>query len=76
VDTIFSPENQPDLNVPELYRQHGIFGLKRMGQTASYQIAVWQLAKDISRVYYGQYVAFKEFKPEDLHDIFGGGGGD
>jgi len=75
-DMIFSPDDQPQRDVPDLYRQHGVFGLKRMGQNTSYGIIVWQLAMDISRVYYGQYVAFKEFKPEDLRDIFGGGGGD
>lgn len=73
-DMIFSPGDQPDPGLPDLYQTHGIMGLMRMNQETSYQITVWQLAMDIRDVYYGQYVKFRKFKPTDLRNVFGGGG--
>jgi hypothetical protein len=66
----FSPDLRPDPTVLGQYQENGIFGLLRMGQIDSYDVVTWQLAMHISRVYYSQVVEIREFKPEELRNIF------
>ena len=69
-ETIFTPQRSPDPDLPELYRQEGIFGLLLMGREDSYHIIVWQLAKRIQKVYYSLRVRHREFGPEELKNVF------
>jgi hypothetical protein len=73
---LFAPESKPEPDVVSQYRENGIFGLLRMRQDISYQIVAWQLAMHIARVYRGQQVEEREFRPEDLRNVFGGGTGE
>ncbi|HEY6792052.1 MAG TPA: TIR-like protein FxsC [Trebonia sp.] len=70
-DMFFAPASAPERDLPELYRQDGLFGLLRMGREDYYQIAVWQLAKLIAHVYHTLHLDHRSFAPEDLKNIFG-----
>ena len=72
----FMPDSNPEAEVLSQYRKNGIFGLLRMQRQASYQIVVWQLAMQIAHVYHGQQVGFREFRTDELHNIFRGGDDD
>lgn len=56
------------------YEEEGIFGLLRMGQTDAFSGVVWDLAKSIQQICYNQLLNPREFKPEDLRNVFKGGG--
>lgn len=71
-DMIFSPSGTPDADLPGEYRLNGLYGLLRMGRMESYKIIVWQLALLISRVYHGQRLKSRKFRPEDLENVFKG----
>jgi TIR domain len=68
-DIIFSPET-PD--VAREYRADGIFGILRQHQETTYDIIVWQLAKYIARVYNSHHLEPRDYKPEDLRNVFEG----
>jgi hypothetical protein len=72
-DMIFSPDRTPDPDLPELYRQNGVYGLLTMGQEDKYQIITWQLSKLISNVYHGLHLEHRKYRQEDLVNIFDGG---
>jgi hypothetical protein len=71
-EVIFTPQRGPDPDLPERYKQDGIFGLLRTGQLDSYDIVVWQLAKRIQRIYYSLRLSHREFKPDELQNVFRG----
>jgi TIR domain len=62
---------QPGLAEP--YEEEGIFGLLRKGQVDAFSGVVWDLAKCIQQIYYNQLLKPREFKPEDLRNVFEGG---
>jgi hypothetical protein len=72
-DMFFTPDSTPEPDLPELYRQNGIFGLLRMGLEDYYQILAWQLSMLISRVYHSLYLEPENFAPEDLRNAFEAG---
>lgn len=71
-EMIFSPTGTPKPELPAEYRANGVYGLLRMERKDSYQIVVWQLAMLISRIYHSQLLELREFKLEDLYDVFHG----
>jgi hypothetical protein len=71
-EMFFSPTEIPNPELPAEYKANGVYGLLRMERKDSYQIVVWQLAMLISKIYYNQLLEPREFKLEDLHDVFQG----
>ena len=69
-DMFFTPDSAPEPDLPELYRQNGIFGILRMGLEDYYQIIAWQLSMLISKVYYSLHLEPRNFGPEDLKNAF------
>lgn len=67
---IFSPTSTPDRDLPREYKAQGIYGLLRMGREDSYRIVTWQLAMLIAKIYHNQRLSFREFKLEDLRNVF------
>lgn len=71
-EMIFSPRSRPQPDLPELYRQEGVFGLLRQGERDCYNTIVWQLARLIVEVYSCQQVRHKKFRPGSLRNAFQG----
>lgn len=69
-DMFFSPDSAPEPDLPELYRQNGVFGILRMGLEDHYQIIAWQLSMLIAKVYHSLYLEPRNFRPEDLKSAF------
>ena len=69
-ELIFSPTGTPDRGLPGEYAAHGLYGLLRMGREDSYQIITWQLAVTVAKVYSNLQLKFREFKVEDLRNVF------
>jgi hypothetical protein len=70
---IFRPNNSrehPDL--AERYDHEGLYGLLSRGDEEGFKDAVLDLASYIQRIYYGQELLPKPFKPEDLRNVFEG----
>lgn len=68
---IFTPKatrRAPEL--PLLYGQEGIFRLMRAGEEEAVSEIAWQLAKLIQKIYYGQRLEPREFKPNELINVF------
>jgi hypothetical protein len=61
-------------HLPPLYEQRGIFGLMRAREQGAVSEIVWQVAKLIQKIYYGQRLEPREFKPHELINIFRPGG--
>ena len=69
--SIFLPKptrRDPDLS--RLYAQRGIFGLMRAREEDAVSEIVWQLAKLIQQIYYGQRLEPRDFQPNELSNIF------
>jgi hypothetical protein len=69
---IFSPRTRRKSDLPELYRQDGIFGLLRQGERDYYSTIVWQLARHIEDLYSCQHVRHRKFRSENLKNAFNG----
>ncbi len=68
---VFMPEptrESPDL--PHLYEQRGVFGLMRARKIGAVSEIVWQVAMLIQKIYYSQRLEPREFKPDELINIF------
>lgn len=72
-EMIFAPPRRPEPDLPEQYKQNGVFGLMTTGQENSYRIIVWELAKLIQRIYYSQQAMTRKFDPGELRNVFRGG---
>jgi len=72
-EMIFRPPSTPaDPGLPGRYRQDGIFGLLQHGEQNSYRVIVWELAKLIQQIYYGQRLRYRKFEQDELEDVFQG----
>lgn len=67
-EMIFYPTSTSNRDLE--YKTQGIYGLLRMGREDSYQKITWQLAMAIAKVYSNQRLRFREFRVEDLRNVF------
>lgn len=71
-EQIFSPSSNPDPDLPQQYKDNGVYGLLQMGKKESYRIIVWQLSMHINNVYRSQHLIERKFRPGQLKNVFDG----
>jgi hypothetical protein len=72
--SMFLPKpTRRDPQLPQLYERRGIFGLMRAREEDAVSEIVWQLAQLIQKIYYGQRLEPREFKPRELINLFSRG---
>ena len=72
----FTPNNtqkQPEL--VKAYEDDGLYLLLEAGDRDAYETIIWQLAKRIQQIYYGQHLMPRVFVPDDLRNVFEGDSG-